>query len=310
MYCFRKHRTRLFALGIWLSVICFSLMAVSEDVPKLLNASKHLLAHSVGNADPALPRRLATRLNPDQLVAAFYHGSRIERLVALDVAATGSDDPFFLAPSLASLMGAADRQVASMAARALFAIVRAAVSRPDGLDEVIPKRAAQLTEQLRNVAVDRRLDLDVRQIAIQLIEPLQEKQGIEERGDWALDMLDDEESAIRRQALGVIYLPLSEPAVSKVLKVATQDTDLLTRGDAAVLLCENAVAHRVSEPSADLVDLLQSTIQTPKIPVDVLGGILSCLSEFTGAKRETLLDLVTAHPDPAVKQYWNQLKTK
>ena len=308
----RKHRCLpclLLGLALGTTLFCVSLWADSIEIPNLEKSSKRLLHRAVGDLDPASPIHLAARLGPEQMTAAFYHGTRVERLIALDAAASCRDNAFYLAPSLIALMGAADRQVASLAARALNHIVFAAVGRPDGFDSMVPKQAGQLIAQLENVAEDARIDVDIRHIAVVAIAPLRQVSG-ENVDEWALSLLNDEALLIRRQALGLLSLPLSKPAVSSIVKAATADSSLEIRGEAVAMLCENALAHGVMSPSEDLSTLMGTTLQTPKMPVDAMGGILACLSELEGEKRDALVQQAIAHPDPSVKQYWKSLKAK
>jgi hypothetical protein len=305
-----RGRAALSTGAMLLSIVSIAAMAedTASGIPELLASTHAFIKRTMGNSDPAVPVRLAAHVGPKQLVAAFYRGSRSDRLVALDAAAF-TRDPFYVAPSLAALMGAADRQVASGAAEALDTLILNAVSSPAGFSAVVPKQAMQLIEQLRAVALDRRLDVDIRSVAMDGIIALSGIAGWEIEA-WALALVNDSETIVRQKALGALTLPLSEKAVAVVAKMVAADNHLGVRGQAAEILCENARQHKVKDPSDDLTTILKSTMQTPGMPVSAIGGILACLTQFDGKNQGTLVDIAVAHPDPAVKALWKAVKSK
>ena len=275
----------------------------------LTKASRRRLNAAAGASDPAIPYRLAESLGPGQLRAAFYQGTRRERLVALDAAAECRNTPFWLASSLVALMGAEDRQVSSLAARAVDAIVRRADGHPEGYREVVPGQALQLISQLMPLAQDRRLDTDIRIIAMAVIRSLSVVAETTEPA-WPVPLLSDTEVVVRRQAVGDLTPPFSDEILAKLAGLVVNDMDLVVKGYAAGLLCENALAHGVRDPSADLTEYLKTTLQTPGMPVTAMGGILACLSQFDGKNRTALVEIAIAHPDPAVKRLWSTLSRK
>jgi len=297
-----------------LSCALFGGFAVSGDdngIPQTLDPSAgRLLLASVGDPDPLVPHRIARALGPSALTAAFYRGTRTERLAALDAAAsTALADPFAVLPSLAALMGARDRQVASRASRALYAQLRRKADRPTAFSETVPGQLSQLREQLVPLAQDSRLDTDVRGVALIGIGLLEAE--LPEAGQtWMLELISDPEIAVKRAAITALRPPLDESLLNRLAKTAIADPDLGTRGYAAAMICENALSHGVEEPSADLAELLKNTLENPQIPVDALGGILACITHFKGDRRADLVDLALAHPDPAVAAYWKSPKQR
>jgi hypothetical protein len=289
----------------------FSVSGDDGIVPQKLGpAAGRLLVASVGDPDPLVPHRIARALGPTELTAAFYRGTRTERLVALDAAAsTALADPFAVLPSLAALMGARDRQVASRATRALYSQLRRKADRPTAFSETVPGQISQLREQLMPLALDRRLDTDVRGVALLGI-GLLESELPETDQTWMLDLLSDPEMALRRASITALRPPLEESLLNGLAKTAIADPDLGTRGYAAAMICENALSHGVEEPSADLTDLLKNTLENTQIPVDALGGVLACIAHFKGDRRADLVDLALAHPDPAVAAYWKSQKQR
>jgi hypothetical protein len=275
----------------------------------LTTASKKMLHRAVGNADPALPHRLAAQIGPRQLTTAFYKGTRAERLIALDAALETQDDPFFVAPRLAALMGARDRQTASRAAHALDTIMRRVTAEPAGYADVVPGQISLLMSQLIHLARDPRLDLDIRVIAMFSVVTLEPIAG-EYDENWLFPLLRDSDTAVRRQAIGYLTPPLRDNEVVRLAEMVTDDADLYVRGLAASMLCENALAHNVKDPSSDLNDYLKTTLQTPNMPIAAIGSIIACLSRFEGEKKTSLIEIAIAHPDPAVKAYWTALSKK
>ena len=265
--------------------------------------SRAALASAIGNPDPALPHRLWHELGAGQQVAACYNGTRLERLAALDAALASFEAPFALLPILAALMGANDRQVASRATHAIDTILSREASLPQGFNEVVPGQAAQLISQLVPLVSDHRLDLDVRGVALQGIEHLMRRSSKTER-TWLKGLLKDREVSIRHMALGVLTPPLDEQTLTLVASMSVEDPDPLARGQAAAILCENALAHNVKKPSDDLAKILKAAIQDTTMEVSALGAILSCLKRFEGSEQADLLDLILAHPDPAIKEFW------
>ena len=297
----------------WITAVLFVFFGVvsvaqGEGEPPGGKASKttiRLLANAQGNADPALPHRLASTLSPRELTDAFYSGMRLMRLIALDAALEERTDPFFVASSLAALMGAEERQTASRAAHALDAIIRRANADPEGYTAVVPGQAAQLIGQLRPLARDPRLDLDIRIVAMSAVISLSpySNTGSDE---WLSGLLDDPDIVVRRSAVGYLAPPLRDDVVIKLSGMVTDDSDLFVRGQAAAMLCENALAHEVKDPSDDLTEYLKTTLQTRNMPIDAIGGILGCLRRFEGKNKDALVEIAIAHPDPAVNTFWKQ----
>ncbi len=298
---------------IVLAVTLFAAISAAGDdtLPPLEKRSRQLLSTIWGNPDPALPHHLARQLGPGQLVAAFYKGSRAERLAALDAAASPAslESPFTVLPSLAALMGAKDRRVAARAARALELLLSHETGQPTGFAEVVPGQIAQLRDQLVPLALDRRMAVDVRGMALKGVEML-ERRIPEVEQTWMGELLTDSEVAIRRSAVTALRPPLAEALLKALAKIATNDTDPRMRGFAAAMICENALSHGVEEPSKDLVGLLKRILEDRQIPVDTLGGVLACVSHFKGDRRADLIDLILAHPDPAVSGYWKAEKQR
>lgn len=263
-----------------------------------------LLMGAVGDPDPAASHRLARLVTSRQLVQAFYTGSRTERLVALDVAGC-LEDPWTILPYLASLMGARDRQVSSRAAGALLKHLSGGNCGIQELAEVVPGQVVQLMDQLLSLANDVRLDVDLRASALAGIRFLRER-GYVFSGDFS-ELLRDPDRAVRRAALAVVDHPISEDYLSVLASIVFDDQDSRLRGQAAALLCENALVHGVSAPSKDLTTVMKTVIGDAQVPADAIAPLLACLSHFPAPARADLIDLASSHPDKRVGEYWKSL---
>lgn len=273
---------------------------------KLNGQSSRTLIATVGNPDPAVLHRVHDTLAPGQETAAFYRGTRVERLAALDAVAKTRQAVFDVLPILAALMGANDRQTASRASLALNEILRRVADDVEGMGELIPGQASQLISQLVPLAIDPRLDVDIRGVALQGILVLEPRTGRQDR-PWMESLLKDDDPAIRRIAVGMLTPPLPSLLLSVLASIAQEDPDLLTKGNAAGMLCENALEHGVTDPSDDLAAILKGTLGNPEAPADALGGTLACLLRMEGTNRNTLVDVALKHPDPSVEAYWNTI---
>lgn len=268
----------------------------------LAPAAEQALLAALGDPDPAVKHRLARTVGTGQLLAAFYGPSRSARLVALDAASGHLDDPLPVLPALAALMSARDRAVASRAAAALLDILHRGAELPGGFAESVPRQIASLAAQLTTVAVDERLDADLRASAIAGIGLLGSRDETPLRKELAA-LLEDDEAAIRSRALALVSVPVREEWLQAVADRAVGDPDLGIRGQAAVLLCENALQHGAAAPTDALKAVLRAVVDDKAVPADALAGVLVCLKRFPPEARGDLLErAVAAHPDPALRQ--------
>ncbi len=289
----------LIVAAVWL----FSAVTVvSDDVaapqPLAAGARKTLLA-AVGDPDPVVPHRMASALTMQQLTSAFYSDDRAARLIALD-AAGSVEEPWSLLSYLAALMGARDRQVAARAAQSFVQRLRESLERVE-LAEVVSGQVQQIFGQLNALSRDVRLDVDIRTSALESMRMLGDKGYA--RAIAMISLLEDDDIAVRRHALAILAPPLEEKVLVRLAQMATDDEDLRLRGQAAALLCENAVAHNVKAPSNDLRQILGTVLGDGEIPGDGIGPILSCLASFPSEARVDLLDIARGHPSPAVAQF-------
>jgi hypothetical protein len=262
------------------------------------------LALAIGNADPGLCHRLAGELSPAQLKNAFYKGSRVARLVALDVAGYTAATWDTL-PYLAALMGARDRQVASRAAGSFTRLLADAAHAAPTFSEVVSGQVERVAGQLASIARDVRLDADVRGAAVAGLFRLS-LMGHEIPSNLT-ELLDDADPAVRRSALALLRLPLDEGNLQKLARLTVDGDDIRLRGQGAALLCENALAHGAKAPSRDLLALLKSVIGDSEMPAGAIGAVLACLKHFRPADRVDLIELARAHPDRSIQDFWKAL---
>ncbi|MCP4605517.1 MAG: hypothetical protein GY847_34185 [Proteobacteria bacterium] len=281
----------------------------NEAIPKKPLDSKvqNPLIDVQGDPDPLIPHRIARLLTPEQLRSAFYKGTRTERLVALD-AAGQLNDSWSVLPYLGALMGARDRQVASRAAQSLVISLTKETQKHVVSSETVPGQAKQLAEQLLSIARDVRLDLDVRTSSLVGIELLK-MQGHTIQPDLS-DLLEEDEVVIRRAVLATLEPPIAENILAGLAGMTIGDDNLRLRGQAAALLCENALAHGVEAPSEDLARVLSTVLGNAEVPADGIGPIMGCLARFPARARIDLISLARSHPDPAVEQYWKALNKR
>ncbi len=301
----RRTLTLVFA-AVWL---LSALSVVSDDVvlpePLAAGARKTLL-DAVGDPDPVVPHRLASTLTMQQLTCAFYSDDRAARLIALD-AAGSVEDPWSLLSYLAALMGARDRQVAARAAQSFVHRLRESLERVE-LAEVVPGQAQQIFAQLDALSRDVRLDVDIRTAALESMRMLGENGHA--RAVDMIPLFEEDDIAIRRHALAILAPPLGDNVLVRLAQVATDDEDLRLRGQAAALLCENAVAHKVKAPSKDLNRILGAVLGDGEIPGDGIGPVLSCLASFPSEARVDLLDIARSHPSPSVVQFLKDMERR
>lgn len=309
-----KFLLRQSMLTLLCATIAWTATLAAEDAdkgrcPGLSPAAQHAFALAEKQTDPGVRHRLVRLLGAKQLLALFYSESLYCRLVALDAAGVYEHDPWSLLPSLAALMGARDRDTASISARSLLEILARIEATPEKTWDVVPGQKKQLMGQLSALALDIRLDVDIRRAAISGYAMILEsqKQPISDKS-WVLSLLEDPYFTVRRAALTIIDLPVANPLLIKLAELAQEDTDPMTRGQATALLCENAVFHGVSAPSADLTRILKDTLGNTELTADALAPSLACLRRFPVSARTDLIDLALSHPDPALAAFWKELK--
>jgi len=263
-----------------------------------------ILGGAVGNADPSALHGVAARLSADELVTAAYRGDRTQRLVALGAAAE-LDYPWPVLPYLAALMGARERQIASRAAAGIERGLDRAAQRRGGDGDVASGQLEQLAGILMGVASDAGIEADLRAVALGGLSSLRRMGGARPR--TPLGLLEDPEPAVRRGAIAMIEPPLAEDDLAALLAVATDDVDGVLAGQAAGLMCENALAHGVKAPSPDLEKVLAEVIASAEDPA-ALCPLLACLVRFAPEARSSLVTAALRNPDPRVERYWQDLQ--
>lgn len=265
--------------------------------------ARKAILETVGDPDPAGPLRLSERLGSLEIRGAMYGESRTARLLAIDAAAY-AEDPWPLLPYLAALMGARDRQTASRAAQSLITALSRVRNNPINRFEAVPGQARQLADQLKSLAMDARLDLDIRASSLAGVGLLT---GYDRAAAMdvaqVLELLKDEDIAVVRAALAAVATPTPARLLSELAGIVVSETDPRLRGQAAALLCENAIAHGAKAPSKDLSKLLSEVLGDASIPGDGIGPILACLARFSADVRADLVDIAMRHPDPAVGKF-------
>lgn len=263
--------------------------------------SRVQLARAVGNADAGIGARVAAALTAEQLVAALYRGSRAERLVALE-AAGRLEDPWPILPYLSAFLAAPERAAASQAAASLLGALERLGARPSPGAEVPRARAAQLVRGLFEVAGNDLLAVDLRAAALAAIRALAEITGAPHApGD---DLLEAREPAIASAAMALLAPPLDDAALASLAAIAESADDPLLRGQAVGALCENALFHKAPKPTEDLAALVRGVFDGG-LPAPALLPALACLGRFPPEARSGLVDLALAHPDPAVRRFWD-----
>lgn len=267
-------------------------------------ATARQIRRAVGDPDPGALRRLAVAIAPAELVAAIYSGSRSQRLAALEAAAFLAD-PWPVLPYLAVVMGAAERQAASRATGSLMAALVRVQSSGRGTADLVPGQAAQLVEQLFGIAADDRLDLDIRTSALDAVLIVSTIDGAAHLS--SAEFFEDPEAAVRGAAMAMLEPPLGDDQLARVAVMAAGDDDRMLRGQAAALLCENALAHGVTAPSPDLRKLLTAVLGDLASPPGAIAAVLGCLARFAPASRADLVEAALRHPAPEVESYWKEL---
>jgi hypothetical protein len=153
-----------------------------------------------------------------------------------------------------------------------------------------------------------RLDLDIRVSALAGVQSLHILGNALEF--FPLELLKDDETVIRGGGLALLEPPMEENSLVMLAKMVGQDNDLWLRGQAAALLCENALAHGVRAPSNDLTEVMESVLGNDEVPAGAIGSVLSCLSHFPTETRVDLIDLAMGHPDPSIKAFWKSLNKR
>jgi len=302
-----RHRLVL-ALTLGWTLIVQPVAAGSErEIPDgpLPEATGRMLDAILGNPDPSAMRRLAQKLSTEDLVLVMYRGDRSQRQVAFELAGYAVD-PWPLLPYLASFMGASERQTASRAALALLTALEGVVARVGDSPDAVPGQIEQLGSQLGRVAAAENLDLDLRAGAIVGLRLLGQIAGSPTAP--GAELFEDPEPAIRAAAMGMLSPPFDDERLAALAELASADQSLTLRGQAAALLCENALAHGVKQPSPDLTRLLQTTLGAASMPAEGVAPILACLRRFKPEARADLVSTALGHPDPRVKAYWEELE--
>lgn len=267
-------------------------------------ASSRQIQRAVGDPDPGVLHRLAEALPPAELVAAVYRGSRSQRLTTLEAAAYLAD-PWPVLPFLAAVMGASERQAASRATGSLLAALERQQRTLSGAADLVPGQAAQLVEQLSGIAADDRLDPDIRTSALGAMSIVATIDGAPHPP--GAELFEDSETAVRGAALAMLEPPLGDDQLALVAVMAAGDVDRMLRGQAAALLCENALAHGVTAPSPDLRKLLSAVLGDPASPPEAIASVLGCLARFAPASRADLVEAALGNPAPEVERFWREL---
>jgi hypothetical protein len=271
---------------------------------KLPAPAARCLARAIGSAEASALVRVAASLPGEDLVSACYRGTRAERLVALSAAAHAEPGRELL-PYLAAFAGSRQRETASRAAASLLEALERMEASPDADPELIPGQVDQLAGQCLDLARDRRLAPDLRLVG--LTSAVRISRLGQRPAPSPADFFDDAEASIRGGALASLDVPLEEPDLARVARMASSDADPVLRGQAAGLLCENALAHRVAEPSSDLARVMRDVIDDEGVPPDGLVPLLGCLVRFSPIARAGMVERVLSRERPELRDIWKTL---
>jgi len=280
--------------------------AFGEEAPvgRVSASAARSLARAIGSAEASVLARVAATLPGEDIVAACYRGTRAERLVALSAAAHAEPGRELL-PYLAALAASRQRETASRAAGSLLGALEHMEASPDADPELVPGQAAQLASQCLDLARDRRLAPDLRLVGLTSAARIA-RLGKQPAPPPA-ELFDDAETAIRGGALALLDVPLERDDLARVARMASSDADPVLRGQAAGLLCENALAHRVAEPSADLARVMRDVADDERVPSDGLAPLLGCLVRFSPIARAGLVERVLSRERPELRDLWKAL---
>ncbi|MFO8073148.1 MAG: hypothetical protein R6V85_14850 [Polyangia bacterium] len=265
--------------------------------------AREVLRRLDADPDPAAVRVAARALTPRDLLTAVYRGDRSQRLVAVS-AAGYLDDPLPMIPYLVALSGARQRETASRAAHALLLSLDRLESGPEAAPELIGAQARQIAGQSLDLAKDERLDVDIRVVGVETARRVSALGGVEPELEG---LLADGCPALRGAALAAWTPPLSKSALAAAAEMVERDESPMLRGQAAGLLCENALAHGVKAPSPDLIRLLRGAIADRTTPAEGVAPIMACLARFSPRARSELVEGMRDRDDEALADLWEEL---
>lgn len=259
------------------------------------------LSRFLGDPTDLGVHRLARQLSQPQVVSAIYRGTRSQRLAALESMAVAIDTLPVL-PYLVALLSSSDRSVSGRAAHALDVATRTGSDSQIRFPQMPDAQRQQLASSLVDVLRTQDLAPDVRIVAWQALEAVDH--AVAKTSQLVMFGLADGDVALRRMALKMVEVPADKQTTMALAERATNDDDARLRGQAASLLCENALAYGVTSPSADLSQLLLETLGDAAIPADGLAGILYCVGHFEPSNRAGFAEKALAHPDRRLAQAW------
>jgi len=289
----------LLATALWAAADSRSPAPGREISPQARDVLRRLEAEP----DPAALRVAARALTPRDLLTAIYRGDRSQRLVAVS-AAGYLGDPLPMIPYLVALGGARQRETASRAAHALLLSLERLESGTEAAPELIAAQARQIAGQSLDLARDERLDLDVRVMGVETARRISALAGVDPELEA---LLSNGCSALRGAALAGFAPPLSESALAAVAGMVERDASPILRGQAAGLLCENALAHGVEAPSPDLARVLKGAIANREIPAEGIAPIMACLARFSPRARSELVEGMLGRGDEELDALWEDL---
>ncbi|MCU0665166.1 MAG: hypothetical protein MUC50_22925 [Myxococcota bacterium] len=292
-------------LAVVAILLCAALaLAHDEGLEPIDAQSQALVARFLCDPTEAGLHRFALGFDTPQLISSVYKGDRSMRLSALEAMASALS-PGASLPYLVALLEAGDRAVSTRAAHGLLAVMTTCASSQGRCLEMPPAQRGELSARLFRVARNRDLDPDIRVAAWRAMAGLLPKAA---RATALVTAgLSDSDSAIRRTALSMVDLPAGNKEILAVALRVTDDEDPVMRGQAAALMCENALAHGVSAASQDLAQLLQGALSDRAIPADALAGVLWCVLHFDSSQHAVFAEKIAAHPDARLLALWKEL---
>ncbi|MCK9523001.1 MAG: hypothetical protein M0R76_08140 [Proteobacteria bacterium] len=305
----RHSLSLLFCCLLWaLPTAAQNDVSLPAGVAPLTSEDAAALDAMQGCSDPGAFHTLALQLPPEAFVAAYYGPNHAHRMTALYTARYLAD-PWPVLDYLAAFMNARHHRAAALAAESLLhALAHIDALRAQGTFEAVPGHIAQLHAEVLRTARNRDNSRDIRTMALRAAHLL---------GQWLHNPPSDAVSAllksndplIRAQALRFFAVPLLPEQVSLVGRMALGDGDLLVRGLATGMLCENALAQQVDAPSADLANVMRALLEEADITPDAAAALFACLANFSHAARAALTDQIAAHPNPALQDFWRAMST-
>lgn len=246
---------------------------------------------------------LADEIGPMGVAECLEHASRSGRLVCAE-AARYNEQWWSTLTVLATVLDDHDRQIASRAAESMAVLLLTVQTGDLGYQEPILDEAEALLTRLRDIAMDRRISLDVRAQVVAISGSFARIVGA--GLEVPRETIGDPEMAVRRAAVGALMGSEERDDIEALLTLSSTERDPSIAALAIAGLCEVTLGAGAPLPDS-IEDKVRTILEDEDSRPSQIRPLLACLARSGHQQATELQELAARHPNEASRAVWVEL---